>query len=51
MKLLQNQELNEVSGKNLIENQENHWESRTSSRTSSKIKNLTKNLIKNQDLG
>ena len=55
MRLFQNQDLIEVLGKNLINNQEPHQEphqkSRTSSRTSSKIKNLIKNLIKNQDLG
>ena len=46
MRLFQNQDLNEVLGKNLIENQERHhkphWESRTSPRTSSKLKILGK---------
>ena len=55
MRLFQNQDLNGVLGKNLIENQEPHQEfhqkSRSPPRTLSKLKNLIKNLIKNQDLG
>ena len=50
MRLFQNQDLNEVLGKNLIENQEPHQEphqkSRTSSRISSKIKILGKTSLR-----
>ena len=50
MILFQNQDLNEVLGKNLIENQEPHqtphWEWRTSSKTSSKIKILSKTSLR-----
>ena len=47
MRLFQNQDLNEVLGKSLIENQEHHQKPHWGMR----IKNLIKNLIKNQDLG
>ena len=52
MRLFQNQDLNEVLGKNLIENPEPHQEpephqkSKTSSRTSSKLKILGKTSLR-----